>query len=51
MRSSLINSSTLAAAQQVFEFVSNVLESSTEYSVSVWREEINRGYRSSEYII
>lgn len=33
MRTSLFDSSILATAQQAVEFVSNILESSTEYSV------------------
>jgi hypothetical protein len=33
MRSKLFDSSILATAQQAVEFVSNILESSTEYSV------------------
>jgi hypothetical protein len=33
MRSNLFDSSILATAQQAVEFVSNILESSTEYSV------------------
>jgi len=59
MRSSLFDGSILATAQQAVEFVSNILESSTEYSVIgkdldgkilLWNEGARRmyGYEAAE---
>lgn len=61
MRSSLFDSSILATAQQAVEFVSNILESSTEYSVIgkdldgkilLWNEGARRmyGYEAEEVV-
>ena len=61
MRTSLFDSSILATAQQAVEFVSNILESSTEYSVIgkdmegkilLWNEGARRmyGYEAEEVV-
>jgi len=61
MRSSLFDSSILATAQQAVEFVSNILESSTEYSligkeldgkILLWNEGARRmyGYSAEEVV-
>jgi PAS domain S-box-containing protein len=61
MRSSLFDSSILATAQQAVEFVSNILESSTEYSligkdldgkILLWNEGARRmyGYEAEEVV-
>ncbi len=61
MRSSLFDGSILATAQQAVEFVSNILESSTEYSVIgkdldgkilLWNEGARRmyGYAAEEVV-
>src|SRR5690242_21861104 len=61
MRSNLFDSSILATAQQAVEFVSNILESSTEYSVIgkdldgkilLWNEGARRlyGYEPEEVV-
>src|SRR5579864_2487175 len=61
MKSRLFDSSILATAQQAVEFVSNILESSTEYSVIgkdldgkilLWNEGARRmyGYEAEEVV-
>lgn len=61
MRASLFDSSILTTAQQAVEFVSNILESSTEYSVIgkdldgkilLWNEGARRmyGYEAEEVV-
>src|SRR2546427_12170616 len=61
MRSNLFDSSILATAQQAVEFVSNILESSTEYSligkdldgkILLWNEGARRmyGYAAEEVV-
>ena len=61
MRSNLFDSSILATAQQAVEFVSNILESSTEYSligkdldgkILLWNEGARRmyGYSAEEVV-
>src|SRR5690349_20777473 len=61
MKSRLFDSSILATAQQAVEFVSNILESSTEYSVIgkdldgrilLWNEGARRmyGYEAAEVV-
>jgi PAS domain S-box-containing protein len=61
MKSKLFNSSVVATAQQAFEFVSNIIESSTEYSVIgkdldgkilLWNEGARRmyGYEAEDVV-